>query len=352
MREVSSTIDVVIPVYNSPVLVGRCIDSVITHLGRSIRYIHIQDDASDHETREMLDQLPYPNVRVFHASKNQGFGLSVNDAISRSDATLILVLNSDTEISENFLPSLCIALATDPRLAVIIPAGSGNTRDCGYDLSRYPRQPGGYIITYRLAGYAFLIRREVFQEIGGFDPAYGRGYYEDIDLGRRIDQCCWRMGLHPDTRIYHKGGGSFGRNRAYRLLKHRNRLLYFSRYPNAQRNILLFSGNHTLAEIPPDLHTEIENVFRGGGSVHWLTPEPASQLFCLHMNNHPTNLITVIKLMVQGWRRADKRISEVWMLPSNTYRMLRALLVIWCKIRCIKLLLYEERSIKKRIGFS
>ena len=53
--------------------------------------------------------------------------------------------------------------------------------------SKYLRRPGGYIETHRLQGHAFLIRRDVFEEVGGFDAAFGRGYYEDVDLGRRLD---------------------------------------------------------------------------------------------------------------------------------------------------------------------
>lgn len=53
--------------------------------------------------------------------ENQGFGKSINDAVARSDADLVLVLNSDTEIHENFLPLLCEAFAVDPELAVISP---------------------------------------------------------------------------------------------------------------------------------------------------------------------------------------------------------------------------------------
>ena len=95
------SIDVVIPVYNAPVLTKRCIDSVVSCLSTSIGNIYIQDDASNIETHEMLDNLPYQNIHISHSIKNKGFGASVNIAISRSNASYILVLNSDTKINEN-----------------------------------------------------------------------------------------------------------------------------------------------------------------------------------------------------------------------------------------------------------
>lgn len=173
--------------------------------------------------------------------------MSVNEAVSRSDASFVLILNSDTMASEDFLPLLCAAMAADPQLAVIIPAGNDYARD---NLDRYMREPGGYIRTHRLRGHAFLIRRHVFLEIGGFDSAFGRGYYEDIDLGRRLDLRGWHLGVHPGASIQHEGGGSFGRGKYYKELVKRNRSLYFSRYPNASLNVLLLSSNCPLAHFP------------------------------------------------------------------------------------------------------
>ncbi|NBQ70930.1 MAG: glycosyltransferase, partial [Nitrosomonadaceae bacterium] len=85
-------IDVVIPVYNATELTKRCIDSVVAYLGSSIRTVHIQDDASGAETRTMLDNLSYPQLHVYHAPENQGYGKSVNEAVARSNADWVLVL--------------------------------------------------------------------------------------------------------------------------------------------------------------------------------------------------------------------------------------------------------------------
>jgi GT2 family glycosyltransferase len=338
------SIDVVIPVYNAPVLTRRCIDSAVSCLGESIEHIYIQNDASNAETREMLDSLPYDITHIYHSIKNQGFGASVNDAIGRSSASYILVLNSDTEIKGNILPPLCAAMSADSQLAVIIPASNS---DIEKDFNRYLRQPGNYIRTYRLRGYAFLIRRSIFQEIGGFDPIFGKGYYEDIDLGRRIYERNWFIGVHPESLIYHKGGGSFGRGLAYRKLKRRNRTLYFSRYPSAQRNVLLLSGNCPLTNFPQSLLNKIDNVFKRGGIVHLLSPESATKIPCLHMKNNPANLSIIVKLMIFcGWLRKDKRISDVWLLLPSNPSFLRTLLVLLSHVRGIKILTWRGDFVK------
>ena len=337
---VAPSIDVIIPVYNAPELTKRCIASAVTYLGQSIRTIYIQDDASGAETYAMLDNLSYQQLHVYHAPENQGFGKSVNDAAARSDADFVLVLNSDTEVHENFLPLLCEAFAADRELAVISPVHDNFARS---ELNRYQQRPGGYIATYRFQGYAFLIRRDLFVAMGGFDAQYGRGYFEDTDLGRRLVQQGWRMGVHPDATINHAGGASFGRDRSYQLLAMRNRALYLSRYPEARRNILLVSGPYSLADLSARLADSIEQVLSQGGRVHWLTPLPLPRLSCLEMCNKPASIRMTIELMVRGFSRPDKRISAVWILPGVPV-FLRILLALFVRVRKLEMRKWEVGS--------
>lgn len=117
---------------------------MVVCLARSIEHIYVQDDASGAETREMLDHLPYKHIHVHHVPKNRGFGASVNEAIKRSSASCVLVLNSDVEVSEDFLPPLYVALAADSQLAVIIPAGNDYAK---HDLDQYKLRLEGGIVS-------------------------------------------------------------------------------------------------------------------------------------------------------------------------------------------------------------
>lgn len=319
------TVDVIIPVYNSPELTQRCIASVITHLGAAIGNLYVQDDASDAVTHEMLDTLPYPQLQVHHAPQNQGYGKSVNEAVSRSKAALVLVLNSDTEIADNFLPLLCAALTADPELAVISPVHDHFFR---YKPERYRRYSEGYIATCRFQGYGFLIRRDLFLSLGGFDSAFGRGYFEDTDLGRQLILQGWRLGVHPDAHIRHHGGASFGRGKSYRQLTQQNRSLYLSRYPEAQRNVLLVSTQLVLEDLPASLVQAIDTVMQRGGGVHWLTPNASVQLSCLQMRNSRLRFSMIFRLLLRGWIRKDKRITTVWVVPGISISLSSILFVL------------------------
>ena len=261
--------------------------------------------------------------------------MAVNTAVSRSDAFYVFVLNSDTEVKSNILPLLCSAFDTDPELATIVPAG--NSYD-NFDLGRYTLYPGNYTRTYYLRGHAFLIRRDIFLAIGGFDPIFGRGYYEDIDLGRRLDLNGWRFGVHPEAHIHHKKGGSFGDDR-FPLSRH-NRAVYLSRYPKAQQNLLLLTTNCALTDLGEELISTIDQVLHDGGYVHWLTPARSSRLTSLQIYNHDLNLYSAVRILLRGWKRADRQVTEIWIAPETPF-FLRTLLTAWGKWQNLKVLLLK-----------
>lgn len=337
---VPGPVDVVIPVHNAAGLVRRCVDSVVAHLGQTIRRIWIQDDASGPETRSMLDALPYPRVHVHHTTANRGFGASVNEAVARSDAPLVLVLNSDTEASDDFLRPLRAALDADPCLAGVNPAGNMFAR---YDLGRYVRQPGGYVRLHKLLGFGFLIRRRAFDEVGGFDPDFGPGYDDDTDLSRRLVARGWRLGVQPEARLFHVVGGSFGRSAAVRDLIRSNRLVYHDRYPEARRNVLLLTGARPLEGLPAGLLQALERRVERGGRAHWVTPAPAPRLPWLEMSSHPARLSAVIRLMRRGRRRFDKRISDVWLLPDADRRLAWPVR-FWARRRGLRIATFDASS--------
>lgn len=160
-------VDAVVPVHNAPALARRCIESVLAHIGAGLGELVVVDDASDAETQQLLVSLAHPRLRVVRSERNLGYGGAVNLGLAQCRAPLVLQLNSDVETRDDFLAPL-----------------------------------GAAIPTNHLSGYAFLIRRSVFDAVGGFDPAYGRGYFEDTDLSRRILRTGAWLGVHPDTDLH------------------------------------------------------------------------------------------------------------------------------------------------------
>lgn len=301
-------IDVVIPVYNAPDLTRRCIESLYEHVSDHIGEVQVHDDASDRATADILDSLRWPDLRVHHAERNTGFGSSVNQAFARTQSPLVLVLNSDTEARDDFLAPLTAAMASDSRLAAVIPAG--NTF-AGYDLSCYERR-SGCVPTHSLSGYAFLVRRRAFEEVGGFDTGFGRGYYEDTDLSRRWIERGWWIGIHPDAHLHHEDHGSFRDVDDFRGLLAENRERYLALHPGARRNVLLATGDHDLDSAQRKAALRI---LEGGGKILWLRPSHRDGLLSLQMKGGRLALTRIWRI-ARHQRRPKKRLTEVWIGPG------------------------------------
>ena len=301
-------VDVVIPVYNAPDLTRRAIDSLYARIGDRIAGLVAWDDGSDPPTREMLDSLSHPRLRVVHAAQNTGFGEAVNCAVRETRTPLVLVLNSDVEARGDFLAPLIDAMQRDPRLASVSPAGNSLS---GYDLGRYPRVHG-YVPAYALWGYAFLMRRSAFEEVGGFDRSFGRGFYEDSDLTRRLLEKDWRLGVHPDADLFHELHGTFKHVAEYREIVARNRAHYFERWPGARRQVLLATGPENLAELPAELRDEVREVLSGGGIVHWLHTGPSRELLALPMRSARLRIASAVRKILWRQRKGRNEFTDLW----------------------------------------
>ena len=314
-------IDVVIPVYNAPELTRRAIDSLYTQLGDRIAELVVWDDASQATTGEMLDSLRYPRLRVVHAEQNTGFGEAVNRAVASTRTPLVLVLNSDVEARGDFLSPLLDAMRRDPRLGSVSPAGNSLA---GYDLGRYPCVHG-YVPAYALWAYAFLVRRSAFDEVRGFDRSFGRGFYEDSDLSRRLLEKGWRLGIHPDAQLFHELHGSFKEVVEYREILARNRARYFERWPEATRQVLLVTGDQSLGELPAALRGEVEDVLRKGGAVQWLHAGAPRELLAIPMRSARLRLLPAARRILSRRRKRRRQFTDLWIVDGSPPLAARAL---------------------------
>lgn len=308
-----NAVDVVIPVYNAPELTRRCIDSLYAHVERQIERTVVYDDASSPDTARMLDSLSHPRLTVIHGETNVGFGAAVNRGVEHCNSPLVLVVNSDVEASSDFLSPLTASLRADPRLAAVSPGGNSFKR---YEFSRYLRR-SSCVITHRMRGHAFLIRRSIFRDLGGFDPLYGRGFFEDTDLSRRLLGAGWWIGIQPRSWIYHKNHGSFGTLDDFRDLMDGNRHKYYARYPKAATHVLLITPDTHLADLPRSLREEVEDVLRCGGEVHWLSPGGPKELPALEICPGVLGLLGGIRLLRRRRAKPYKRFREVWCVGGS-----------------------------------
>jgi GT2 family glycosyltransferase len=302
---------VVIPVYNAPEATVRCIASLYEHSSAHLSRVLIENDASRPEVGRTLDALAreLPGLSVRHVSENTGFGRTVNRGMARVETDLALVLNSDILAEQDFVGPLLDAMHESPGL-VAVQATSPQV--ASYDLSRYRRR-ASCVVTYSLWAYAFVVRRAAFAALDGFDAAYGRGYFEDIDLGRRLIARGGWIGVHPGARVGHEGSASFSALPDRRRVAERARAVYLHRHPIARRRLQLWSATGRFSRLSPELQSALEDFLARGGRVEWMCAEPGSELPGLPMQSRRFALGKATgDVLVRHRRRPDRDLSDLW----------------------------------------
>jgi GT2 family glycosyltransferase len=221
------TLSIVILNYNGMHFLQQFLPSVLMFSNQA--EIVIADNASTDNSVDFLRNT-YPELRLIQNSKNGGFAQGYNDALKELKSDYYLLLNSDIEVTENWLLPLMNAMQ-DPSVAGCQPkvlsyhkricfehaGAAGGFLDKNYFpfcrgriVDQFENDYGQYDGTTEVfwaTGAAFLIRSNLFHEVGGFDDAFF-AHMEEIDLCWRIKKKGYRFLAVPESVIYHVGGGT------------------------------------------------------------------------------------------------------------------------------------------------
>jgi GT2 family glycosyltransferase len=219
--------------------------------------ILVVDNAAAPEVVDQVRDLPL--VRVLSPGRNLGYAEGCNEAARRATGQILVFVNSDAVVQPGAVAAL-VARAAEPAVG----AASGSIRLADQpDLMNSAGNPVHYLMfswvgglgdpasthawsaeLASLSGVAFAVRREVWQEVGGFDPDYF-AYCEDVYLSLRLRQAGYRVVLEPDAVVLHHY--EFDRHEAKYYLLERNRLMNLILLPGARMRRLL---------VPPALVVE------------------------------------------------------------------------------------------------
>lgn len=217
-------VSVVIPVYNQFEYTYNCLKSIIRNSGDIPYEVIIADDCSTDVTREI--QGIVRNIRLATTEKNVRFLLNCNNAARQAKGKYILFLNNDTQVQENWLEPLVSLMERSADIGMvgsklIYPDGFlqeaggivwkdasawnyGNRRNTEDPEFNYVKE-ADYI-----SGAAIMIRRSLWEEIGGFDERFAPAYYEDTDLAFEVRRRGYKVLYQPLSRVVHFEGISNG----------------------------------------------------------------------------------------------------------------------------------------------
>jgi GT2 family glycosyltransferase len=233
------SVTAVIPVHNRADLLARLLATIRTQTVAFTETI-VVDNASSDGAPEVARTA---GCRVIEMGTNAGFARAVNLGWQAAAGNWIAILNSDVELDPQWLERLLAESATASFATGLIQnATEADTIDGTYDLlsrggcawraghGETALREGGTKTIAIAPATACIFRREVLEQLGGFDESY-ESYLEDVDLGLRCLQHGFTGVYVPAAVARHQGSATLGRwnPRVVRLIS-RNQLLLVSRH--------------------------------------------------------------------------------------------------------------------------
>lgn len=195
--------------------------------------IYVIDNASTDDSVSFLKQ-DFPSVKIIQNKENFGFAEGYNQGLKSIDAEIFCLLNSDVEVTENWLQPVLDLFEKDKNIAAIQPkildynrrnyfefagAAGGLIDNLGYPFCRgrifenIEKDEGQYddeTEIFWASGSCFFIRAKDFKEQNGFDERFF-AHQEEIDLCWRLKNSGKKIFYTGKSTVYHVGGGTLNK---------------------------------------------------------------------------------------------------------------------------------------------
>ena len=252
--------------WNGADMLRQYLPSVVQHTSLPDCDIIVADNGSTDSSLDVLAK-EFPTVKTIVLDKNYGFAEGYNRAIEQVDSEYVVLLNSDVEVTQNWLTPLLDYMDSHPKTAAVQPkirswlrkdffehagAAGGYLSPLGYPYCRGRRfgrveedkgQYDSIIGVDWTSGACMCVRTSVYKELGGLDASFF-AHMEEIDLCWRMRNAGWQLACVPQSTVYHLGGGSLSYNNPRKTyLNFRNNLLMIyknRRFPWAVLTIRFF----------------------------------------------------------------------------------------------------------------
>ncbi len=231
VRRLSS---VIIPCWNQLEFTRKCIGALFRQTGPNWELIVVNNGSSD-GTGDYLggvqDVSPVP-VTVIANGTNRGFPAAVNQGLQYARGEYLVLLNNDVIVTEGWLDQLValasIALDSDvedltSRIGLVGPMSNYAAppqlvenvpyRDLeemkGFAQRWREEHRGQWFTVQKLSGFCLLMKRAVYDAIGGLDKRFGLGFCDDDDLAERARRAGFELAVAHDLFVHHYGSRTF-----------------------------------------------------------------------------------------------------------------------------------------------
>ena len=220
----------------------------VVNFSSELADIYVADNASTDSSIKYIKEF-YPSIKIIKNTRNEGYAKGYNDALCAVDADIYCLLNSDVEVTKDWLIPVLEVFKTDEKTAVVQPklldfkdnnkfeyAGAAG----GFlDLFGYPYCRGRVFNSletdtaqfndisdiFWASGACLFIRSKIYQQVGGLDEDYF-AHQEEIDLCWRVQNIGFTIKYVGTSTVFHVGGATLQKNNPQKTyLNFRNSLL-------------------------------------------------------------------------------------------------------------------------------
>jgi N-acetylglucosaminyl-diphospho-decaprenol L-rhamnosyltransferase len=232
-------LSVIVVSYNTREMTLDCLRVLYENLGNIEAQVQVVDNASSDGSATAI-KAAFPAIELIENPENSGFGAANNLAMKQARGRFFLLLNSDAFVRPGAIQALVAALESLPDAAAIGPRLLNRDGSLQRSCWRFPSPGQAWIENLGVAallrersrwgdyrrwghdseravdfviGACLLVRREVYEKIGGFDPAFWM-YAEETDWQKRMHAAGYEIWFTPSAEVEHWSGASGADNRA------------------------------------------------------------------------------------------------------------------------------------------
>ena len=306
----------------------------------SMANIYIADNAStDNSVNFIKDN--FPSVKIIQNQLNEGYAKGYNDALKDLNEKYFILLNSDIEVTDNWIEPIINLMEENPNISACQPkildynnkdsfeyagASGGYIDNLGYPFTRGRifdeiesdnNQYDDVKEIFWASGACFFVRADHFNEVNGFDNDFF-AHQEEIDLCWRLKIKGYQIMVDPHSVVYHVGGGTLDDSSAFKTyLNFRNNLFMLT------KNLNFFSLLITLYfRLPLDGIAAVTLLKKKNGFLHLLAVLRAHLVFYVsiprllfkrQINTDKTNLVGKMgfSILVKYYLEGKTKFSEL-----------------------------------------
>ena len=218
---------IIIPVFNKVEYTFQCLRSLMREINFNHTEVIVVNNASTDETGELLSHFR-ELVRVISNEENKGFVDACNQGAAVARGKYLVFLNNDTVVLSGWLKHMLDTIESDPTAGavgsmflypngIIQEAGAiiwknGDPFHYGWGQSPSDKRYNFAREVDYCSAASLLIKKDIFDRLGGFDHRYAPAYFEDIDLCFGVRSLGYKVIYQPMSRIIHHEGITAGRD--------------------------------------------------------------------------------------------------------------------------------------------